>query len=191
MQWNIPGTVLTATDQETKYIEERFRAMFLGGGIVLSQVSAVTGLEPYTIQNWVKRGFLTKPVGKRYTLRQLCRIININMLKSALPLEDICGLLQYINGNLSDESDDLIDDSTLYFLFVQLAAKHRQMNNDAGRDAILAEALADYAEPVPGAKARVEKVLKVMLTAWAASLLRQTAEKMVEKLKEEQSKGEM
>ncbi len=184
MQWNIPGTVLTATEQETAYIEERFRAMFLGGGIALSQVAAVTGLEPYTIQNWVKRGFLTSPVNKRYTLRQLCRILNINMLKAALPLEEICGLLQYINGDLSDESDDLIDDSTLYFLFVQLAAKHRQMNNSAGRDEILDLALANYEEPVPGAKARVEKVLRVMLTAWAASLLRQAAEKMVKELKE-------
>lgn len=191
MQWNIPGTVLTATDQETRYIEEKFRAMFLGGGMVLSQVAAVTGLEPYTIQNWVKRGFLTKPVGKRYTLRQLCRIININMLKAALPLEEICGLLQYINGNLSDESDDLIDDATLYFLFVQLAAEHRKMNNAKGRDAILTQALADYTEPIPGAKERVEKVLRVMLTAWAASLLRQSAEKMVKELKVELSKGEM
>ena len=99
MQWNIPGTVLTATAEETPYIEEKFRAMFLGGGMVLSQVAGVTGLEPYTIQNWVKRGFLTNPVGKRYTLRQLCRILNINMLKSALPMEEICGLLQYINGD--------------------------------------------------------------------------------------------
>ena len=183
MQWNIPGTVLTATEQETPHIDEKFRAMFLGGGIALSQVAAVTGLEPYTIQNWVKRGFLTSPVNKRYSLRQLCRILNINMLKSALPLEEICGLLQYINGDLNDDSDDLIDDSTLYFLFVQLAAKHRQMNNSAGRDEILTQALADYEEPVPGAKERVEKVLRVMLTAWAAALLKQAAEKMVTELK--------
>ena len=184
MQWNIPGTVLTATEQDTQYIEERFRAMFLGGGIALSQVSAVTGLEPYTVQNWVKRGFLTNPVGKRYSLRQFCRILNINMLKAALPLEEICGLLQYINGNLSDESDDLIDDTTLYFLFVKLAAQHRQMKNSEGRDAILEQALSDYQEPVPGAKERVAKVLRVMLTAWAAALLRQAAEKMAAELKE-------
>ena len=143
MQWNIPGTVLTATPERAAHMEEQFRAMFLGGGMVLSQVAAVTGLEPYTIQNWVKRGFLTKPVAKRYTLRQLCRIININMLKSALPMEDICGLLQYINGNLSDESDDLIDDATLYFLFVRLASYHRQMKDAQGRDNYLQELLQD------------------------------------------------
>ena len=183
MQWNIPGTVLMATEQETEHVEERLRAMFLGGGIVLSQVAAVTGLEPYTIQNWVKRGFLTKPVGKRYTLEQLCRIISINMLKSALPLEDICGLLHYINGALDDNSDDLIDDATLYFLFLKLAVQHRRMKNQDGRDTMLTAALESYEEPIPGAKDRVEKVLRVMLTAWAASMLRQNAEKMIAELK--------
>ena len=107
MNWTIPGTVLQAPRQEAERIEDVFSSMFLAGGIVLSQVSAITGLEPYTVQNWVKRGFLVPPVRKRYTLRQLCRIININMLKAALPMEEICGLLGYINGHLNDESDDL------------------------------------------------------------------------------------
>lgn len=183
MQWNIPGTVLMATVQETEHIEETFRAMFLGGGMVLSQVASVTGLEPYTIQNWVKRGFLTNPVGKRYNLEQLCRIITINMLKSALPLEDICGLLSYVNGELDDESDDLIDDEALYFLFVKLAAQYQHMRSKDGRDTVIAAALEGYEEPIPGAKGRVEKVLRVMLTAWAASMLRQTAERMIDELK--------
>ena len=185
MNWTIPGTALQIPLQDAANIEEMFSSMFLPGGIVLSQVSAITGLEPYTVQNWVKRGFLVSPVRKRYTLRQLCRIININMLKAALPMEDICGLLQYINGHLDDESDDLIDDSKLYFLFVRLAANHRQMQNEAGREAALAEVLADYQEPVPGAKARVEQVLRIMLTAWAAAQLRQAAENMVKELKSE------
>ena len=185
MQWNIPGTVLTAAPEQTSRLEEQFRAMFLGGGMVLSQVAAVTGLEPYTVQNWVKRGFLSPPENKRYTLRQLCRIININMLKSALPMEDICGLLQYINGDLSDESDDLIDDTKLYFLFLRLASHHRQMNNSEGRDEVLARLLQEYEEPVPGAKERVEKVLRIMLTAWASAQLRFAAERMVTELKKE------
>lgn len=185
MQWNIPGTVLNAPLAEADQMKEKLTAMFLGGGMVLSQVSAVTGLEPYTIQNWVKRGFLTKPIGKKYTLRQLCRIININMLKDALRMEEICGLMTYINGNLDDESDDLIDDSELYFLFLRIAAHHRQMQNPEGRDACIREALADYREPMPGARERVEKVLEVMLTAWAAALLRQQAMSMVDALKED------
>lgn len=183
MEWTIPGTVLPATMGEVGQIEEKFASMFLGGGMVLSQVAAITGLEPHTIQNWVKRGFLTKPQGKKYTLRQLCRIMNINMLKDALQMEKICGLLTYINGQMDDESDDLIDDSQLYFLFLKLAAHHREMHTPDGRDAYLKEVLAEYEEPVPGAAQRVAQVLKVMLTAWAASLLRQQAASMVNELK--------
>lgn len=185
MKWTIPGTVLQADIRDYNQIETLIRSMFLAGGMVLSQVSNVTGLEPYTVQNWVKRGFLTPPEKKRYSLRQVCRIININMLKSALPMEDICGLLQYINGHLDDESDDLIDDSQLYFLFIRLAANHRQMGNEQGREEAIEKVLADYQEPIPGAKARVEKVLRIMLTAWAAAQLRLAAEKQVQALKKE------
>lgn len=182
MMWTIPGTVLRQPREEAKHIPEQFQAMFLAGGIVLSQVSGITGLEPYAIQNWVKRGFLTPPEKKRYSLTQLCRILNINMLKSVLPMERICGLLGYINGQLNDSSDDLIDDSKLYFMFVQLAANAKELYRSEDRDALLDEALAGYTEPVPGAKARVKQVLRIMLTAWLAARMRQQAENMVGEL---------
>ena len=185
MQWNVPGTVLTVPIEDTEYIPEKLTSMFLGGGMVLSQVAAVTGLEPYTIQNWVKRGFLAKPVGKKYTLRQLCRILNINMFKNVMPLEQVCKLLSYVNGHLDDESDDMIDDSILYFLFVRLASHYSVMHNPQGRDDYVKEVLRDYVEPVPGARERVEKVLRIMLTAWAASQLRKLAEDMTKELDEE------
>jgi len=182
MEWIIPGTVLTGNVEDAVHVEAQFQSMFLAGGIVLSQVSGITGLESYTVQNWVKRGFLTPPDHKRYSLRQLCRIININMLKNVLPMERIVGLMSYINGDLDDESDDMIDDAALYFMFVRLAAQSRVMNNPQGRDACIANELASYREPVPGASMRVEKVLRIMLTAWASAQLRQTAEQMLENL---------
>lgn len=181
MDWVIPGTVLSVSKEEAS-VENLFRSMFLPGGMVLSQVSSITGLEPYMVQNWVKRGFLTKPQQKRYTLRQLCRIININMLKSALPMESICSLLTYVNGHLDDESDDLIDDSALYFMFVHLAAQAERINSVEERNALIAQAMETYQEPVPGAKERVEKVLRIMLTAWASARLRQDAEQMLREL---------
>jgi len=183
MKWTIPGTVLQVSAQEAEHIEEIFSSMFLAGGMVLSQVAGISGLEPYTVQNWVKRGFLAPPEKKRYSLSQLCRILSISMLKSALPMEDICGLLRYINGDLDDSSDDLIDDAKLYFLFVRAAAHHRKMNDPRGRDDYLEQVLSTYQEPVPGARERVKKVLQIMLTAWAASQLRLAAEKMVLELK--------
>ena len=84
MEWFIPGTVLKA--DVASAVDQQFSAMFLGGGIVLSQVTGITGLEAYMVQNWVKRGFLSPPERKHYSLKQLCRIININMLKNALPM---------------------------------------------------------------------------------------------------------
>ena len=185
MEWIIPGTTLTAKREEAAHVQDQFEAMFFGGGITLGQVAHITGLEPYAIQNWVKRGFLTKPEKKRYSLPQLCRIININMLKSTLPMEEICGLLQYINGDLSDESDDLIDDAVLYFMFVRLAAQARYIGGTKYWDDALAEAAADYEEPVPGAREKLVKVLRIMLTAWVAAQLKSQAEAMLAGLKEE------
>lgn len=179
MNWVIPGTVLTAPREEAELIRDRFEAMFLAGGILLSQVSAITGLEPYTIQNWVKRGFLTPPQNKHYTLRQLCRIININMLRSVLPLERICSLLGYVNGQLDSEADDMIDDSHLYFIFVCLAANSKELYHTQSREVALENALSHYESPVPGAKDRVKQTLRIMLTAWLAARMTQEAERML------------
>jgi len=191
MSWTIPGTVLTVPRQDTAQIPEQFKAMFLPGGMVLSQISAITGLESYTIQNWVKRGFLTPPQNKRYTLRQLCRILHINMLRSVLPLERICSLLSYVNGQLDSEQDDMIDDTDLYFIFVGLAANPRELYRAEDRDAVLEEALADYQEPVPGAKARVKEALRIMLTAWLAARMTQEAEKMLQQLQQQSERNDL
>ena len=182
MEWTIPGTTLVQPREDAGKVRKLFEPMFLAGGMVLSQVSNITGLEPYTIQNWVKRGFLSPPQRKRYSLNQLCRILQINMLKSVLPLEQICGLLSYINGKLDEENDDIIDDSRLYFLFVRLASRARELDDPTAWEQAMEEALANYQEPVPGARDRIEKALRVMLTAWVAARLRRAAENMLQEL---------
>lgn len=182
MNWTIPGTVLQIRREDADNVEDIFFSMFLAGGMVLGQVASVTGLEPYTVQNWVKRGFLPPPKNRRYSITQLCRIIHINMLKSVLSLETICSLLEYINGKLDEETDDIIDDATLYFLFVKLAARAKQLDNQDLWDKALEEALSGYQEPVPGARERIEKALRIMLTAWIAARMRQTAERLLSEL---------
>ena len=94
MIWNIPGTVLTAAEKDGALVESQFRAMFLPGGMVLSQVSAITGLESYIIQNWVKRGFLTKPDNKQHKKTSLsafkgCYPIPHAFSKSITPVKTI------------------------------------------------------------------------------------------------------
>ena len=182
MDWTIPGTVLTARRADADATQGQFQALFLGGGIALSQVTSITGLDPYMIQNWVKRGFLAKPAQKRYSLNQLCRIITINMLKGILPMDRICGLLSYVNGRLDDESDDLIDDAALYFLFLRLASQARELDTPDHWNQAIEETLADYQEPAPGARERVAQVLRVMLTAWVAARMAQEADRMLSAL---------
>ena len=182
MMWTIPGTLLQADRKDAQQIPQQMEALFFGGGITLSQVTSITGLEAHTVQNWVKRGFLTNPKGKRYTLRQLCRIININMLRGSMPLDRICQLLSFVNGDLSDEGDDMIDDSQLYFMFVRLAAQLKELRDYESAAKLLDTYLADYEEPVPGARNRVREVLKIMLTAYLAARMMQETEKMLNKL---------
>ena len=182
MNWTIPGTTLEAQRENADRTDELFTPMFLAGGLALSQVSSITGLESYTIQNWVKRGFLPPPVNKRYNMEQVCRIITINMLKGALSLEQICSLIGYINGSLSDESDDIIDDTMLYFKFVSLAARARHMGGSTEWGEALEEVMANYAEPFPGAKEKIIHVLRIMLTAWVTARLQDQVDAMIAQL---------
>ena len=89
---------------------------------------------------------------KKYNRRQLSRIIIINMLKSALPMESICRLLSYVNGQLDDESDDIIDDSVMYLIFLRLAAANRDVWPPQGLHDALDAVLAGYQglAPAPG-----------------------------------------
>ena len=113
MSWTIPGTRLTMEREEATQIPNQFASLFLAGGLTLGQISAITGLEGYVIQNWTRRGFLLPPVGRRYSLAQLCRIAAINAVKDVLAIEQICRVLEHSGS-----------DTELYFLFVEAIA-HR------------------------------------------------------------------
>ena len=182
MNWTIPGTTLEGLRSNADRTDSLFQSMFLAGGLTLSQVSRITGLENHTIQNWVKRGFLPPPQNKRYNMEQLCRIVNINILKGTMPLEQITKLMAYLNGNLADESDDLVDDTMLFFYFVSLAARARYIGGKETWDDALIHATESYVEPVPGARDKLIKVLKVMLTIWCANALKAEAERMIAEL---------
>ncbi len=65
MNWILPGTVLAVDGSRPEAADELFSSLFVTGGLVLSQVCQITGLEPYAVQNWVKRGFLAPPVKKK------------------------------------------------------------------------------------------------------------------------------
>lgn len=173
MKTYLPGSAVAMEDVGKGAAEKLLSGLFIAGDLVLSQVSRITGLEPHMIQNWVARGFLPSPVNKKYTRRQLSRILIINMLRSVLPLDQICALLSYVNGQLDDVSDDSIDDTKLYMYMVGMTIEGER---DCGR------VLADYVEPFEGARKRVENVLKIMVTAYTASETKRRAEEMIKEI---------
>ena len=164
--------------------------MLLTGGLSLSQVSSISGLEPYAVQNWVKRGFLSAPKQKRYDMDQVCRVLTINTFKSVLPMERICSLLAYVNGDLDSSADDIIRDSDLYFLFVKLAGQARDFETSEDAVQIISQTLADYDEPVPCAKERVAKTLRVMLIAWLAARMRHHTEVLLDEMSLQEKENE-
>ena len=184
MNWTLPGTVLRVDSDKPEAAEEILSAMFLTGGLVLSQVTQVTGLEPYIVQNWVRRGFLSAPKQRKYTRRQLSRVLIINALKSALPIDQICQLLSYVNGALDDEEDDTLDDTELYNAFVVLVRAVERGGFPTANEItpLLERSLPDYNEPVPGARSRVHEVLRIMLTAWRSAQLQEEAQRMLRTL---------
>lgn len=184
VEWTLPGTVLSVDADRPQAAEEVFSSMFLAGGLVLSQVTQVTGLEPYIIQNWVRRGFLAPPKQRKYTRRQLSRILMINALKSTLSIEQICKLLSYINGALDDEGDDTIDDTELYGAFVLVAGSVQKhgLTSESEMNRLIADGLKDYKESIPGAKERIEQALRIMITAWRAAQLQTKAQSMMNAL---------
>lgn len=101
----------------------------LGNGISLSQMCNITKLEPHTIQNWVKRGYIPHPINKKYYLKHLARTLLISALKECMYLEDIESLMVYINGDVDDESDDIIGEEDLYNLFTNLIEAIDDINN--------------------------------------------------------------
>lgn len=180
----LPGTTVLADLTRQDAADAVFFPLFLTGGLTLSQIAQITGLEPHVIQNWVKRGYLSPPQRKKYSRRQFCRILIINMLKDALQLDKICGLISTFNGSLSDESDDLIDDSYLYSCLCRLIGRLERspLPEEEKLERWCMEALSDYGEPCPGARAAVSRAMRVILTAYLAAKLKREAESLLAEL---------
>ena len=148
------------------------RIFFLTNGIMLSQLKAVSGIDGTTLQNWVKRGWVSNTVNKKYSKDQLARILIINMLRSCMLLERVDILLHYINGNIDDVRDDIIPESRLYDYICTIYDRYieDECECEAQLDEIIAETTAEYDEPLPGAHKRLNAALKIILIAYLASI---------------------
>ena len=179
----LPGTTIELKALEPNAARDLLDHLFLSGGLVLSQVTKMTGLAPYEVQNWVKRGFLPPPQHKMYDRNQFCRIVTINMLRESMQIDKITRLLSFINGHLDDASDDLVDDSELYNYYVNLlAVMEGHMPDEDEIRTHIRYITSDFKEPRPGGKRRLALVLEVMLYAFYSAEMRKRAEMLLQGL---------
>ena len=126
MEKRIPGTDSYYKNDEAF---ETYKQMIeLGNGLTLSQICNITKLEPHMIQNWVKRGYVPHPLNKKYYTKHLARILLINALRECMVIEDIGSLMVNINGDVDDESDDMISEEDLYKLFSNVIYELNDLN---------------------------------------------------------------
>ncbi len=183
MSTTFPGTTIEVASLEKGSSRRLFDGIFATGGITLSQISVMTGLEPYLIQNWVKRGFVSSPKKRVYSREQFARIVIINMLREALQIERVCKLVRIVGGALDDPDDDLIGDDELYHKYVDMLASDKiDMTDSATVRQAAEDAILDFEERRPDTKKQLVKILQVMLYAHAASELRKSAEEMLSTL---------
>ena len=169
MEKRIPGTDSYYKNDEAF---ETYKQMIeLGNGLTLSQICNITKLEPHMIQNWVKRGYIPHPINKKYYTKHLARILLTNALRECMYIDDIGLLMVYVNGDVDDESDDIISEEDLYKLFSSIIYKLNDIND--------AEKIVD--ENVKDKK--VNYAMKVMVYAYIASEMSKKSNSYLQKLK--------
>ena len=178
-----PGSTVEVLRLEKGSSKTLFDGIFAAGGITLSQVSVMTGLEPYLIQNWVKRGFVSSPVKRLYSREQFARILIINMLREVLQIERICCLLRTIGEGKRGAEETWIRDDELYHRYVDMIAERELYGMNKETVCLAASHAAESFEAsVPEAKKQLERILEVMLYAHAAVYFRGEAEELLSSL---------
>lgn len=177
MLYYFPGTSVV---KQGKSVSEFLFGIFTATkGLMLAQVKEITNLETPAIQNWVNRGWIQKPVNKRYSQDHLARILIFNMLRDVMKFEKIAALMTYINGNTDDRSDDIISDAQLYIYMCDILEKVDYeiiLTEDKLEDAIR-KSIGDYVEPYPAAKEKLIGGLHIILIYYAAAIVKVKADK--------------
>jgi len=177
----LPGTAATYTDRGEKGFSKIEMLLEATGGLSLSQVCAVTGLEGSTIQNWVKRGWVAHPKGKSYDEIHIARILIINALKECIKLEHISLLMKYVNGSTANTGDDIIKESELYnFLCFALERMgHADDLSRGGVESVVEAVIIDYKDAKADAYARIHKALSLMIYACVCTDVKRRTEAMM------------
>ena len=183
MKTTYPGTTVEISKLEKGCSKQFFDSIFATGGLTLSQVCVMTGLEPYLIQNWVKRGFVSSPVKRVYSRRQFARIIIINMLRESLQIDKICDLISITAVTLHDERDDIVTDDELYHRYVDMLGEGNvDVGNEESVKQAADKAASEFAEWLPIPKKEISGILQVMAYAHFAGILKRNADNILDSL---------
>ena len=182
MPSSIPGTTLTKTDETKDIFSDAIVPLInVTGGLMLSQLCELTGLETATIQNWVKRGYVSSPVAKKYSKEQVARILIINSLRDTMQLDNIAALLSYLNGNLLDESDDIIMDSELYMHFCKVTFRIEEV--DTTKRTVIIQNIRETFKEYDGVdKDKLERALLIMVLAYQAKIMVKKADVLLKNI---------
>lgn len=180
----VPGTVLPYSGNDGMF--SMFKPMIAAAnGLTLSQVCAITGLGPSTVQNWVKRGFVAHPIQKKYFSRQLARILLISSLRDCMQIDRIGELMKMVNGSADDESDDIISEELMYdYLCEIIRCMDVHTLPHSGTRELIENIISDYKGPDDGAKERLTMALLTMVSTYVSGKLKQEADEYFCKMKE-------
>lgn len=150
---------------------------FAANGLVLSQVSQLTGLGMHTIQNWVKRKFVASPEQKKYDKNSFCRIAIINMLKDTFQIEKIVKMLDGFRLVYGGDASVLI-----YTCFSDLLDRTppNAIEEATRIDEIIADVINERDIKDDIVVMRLKKVLKMILLSQLSSNIKREAELVLE-----------
>ena len=183
----LPGTAAAHIVHGEKGFTKIEMLLEATGGLSLSQVCAVTGLEGSTIQNWVKRGWVAHPMGKKYEEVHIARILIINALKECIKLEYIAQLMVYVNGETEDTSDNIIRECDLYNYLCSALQQLGQAEDlsRGGVESVVENVIKDYSGPTPYARFRIRKALALMIYACVCTDVKRRTEAMMQQVLDE------
>lgn len=181
----IPGTKLKRSDMDgltgQAFLKKVF---FVSDGVMLTQIRDISGIDSSTLQNWTKRGWVANSHLKRYDMDQVAHILIINMLRSCMRLDRIAYLIQYVNGDVADKSDDIVSDSMLYDYICR--ALDRMMSESGGTLTdtvkVIEEVTAGYVEPFAGAEERLNRALEVIVVTYYATVIKRHADDLLDQI---------
>jgi len=180
----LPGTASAYVERGEKGFSKIEMLLDATGGLSLSQVCAVTGLEGSTIQNWVKRGWVAHPQGKKYEEVHIARILIINALKECIKLEHIALLMGFVNGPPGDQNAGIIKESELYNFLCDALEQMGQTADSSrgGAETVVETVIKEYTGPRPDSRARIRKALTLMIFACVCTDVKRRTEAMMEQI---------